>query len=225
MPRHLRSSASAARCSLGWLVVAGLVIVLAFTVGLQQPPPKPPEPVATTSKPPVPSADVNALPGGYDQMTPQLGEPRPGDLAAVSAGAGAAGTPANAAPRQLTPLEQYAQQAEMDRLRNEDRARGAAVSFANAGGGEASSGSQVSPGTGDDATQLQERLLELAQHGGGAPTAVPTAANGSTRDDPNRQEEKSEFADRTRDSDFQLHAAVEKPNHRTRSLPAQFCRA
>jgi type IV secretion system protein VirB10 len=97
----------------------------------------------------------------------------------------------------------------MDRLRNEDRARGAAVSFANAGGGEASMGSQVSAGTGD-AAQLQERLLELAQHGGGAPTAVPTAANG-TRDDANRQEEKSEFADRTRDSDFQLHAAVEKP--------------
>jgi type IV secretion system protein VirB10 len=97
----------------------------------------------------------------------------------------------------------------MDRLRNEDRARGAAVSFANAGGGEASLGSQVSAGAGDG-TQLQERLLELAQHGGGAPTAVPTAANG-TRDDPNRQEEKSEFADRSRDSDFRLHAAVEKP--------------
>ena len=193
----------------GVALVAGLVIILAFTVGLKQPPPKPPEPVATTAKPPVPSADVNALPGGYDEMTPQLGEPRPGDLATVSAGAGAAGTPGNAAPRQLTPLEQYAQQAEMDRLRNEDRARGAAVSFANAGGGEASSGSQVSPGT-DDATQLQERLLELAQHGGGA-IAVPTASNGSTRDDPNRQEEKSEFADRTRDSDFQLHAAVQKP--------------
>jgi type IV secretory pathway VirB10-like protein len=194
---------------IGVALVAGLVIILAFTVGLQQPPPKPPEPVATTSKPPGPSADVNALPGGYDQMTPQLGEPRPGDLAEVNAGAGAAGTSANAAPRQLTPLEQYAQQAEMDRLRNEDRARGAAVSFANAGGGEASLGSQVSAGTGD-ATQLQERLLELAQHGGGTPTAVPTAANG-TRDDANRQEEKSEFADRTRDSDFQLHAAVQKP--------------
>ena len=63
----------------GVAVVAGLAIVLAFTVGLQQPPPKPPEPVATTSKPPVPNADVNALPAGYDQMTPQLGEPRPGD--------------------------------------------------------------------------------------------------------------------------------------------------
>ena len=193
----------------GVALVAALVIILAFTVGLQLPPPKPLEAAATTSKPPGPSADVNALPGGYDQMTPQLGEPRPGDLAVVNGSVGAAGTSANAAPRQLTPLEQYAQQSEMDRLRNEDRARSAAVSFANAGGGEAALGSQASAATGD-AAQLQERLLELAQHGGGAPAAAPTVANG-TRDDANRQEEKSEFADRTRDSGFQLHPAVQQP--------------
>ena len=164
-------------------------------MGLQQPPPKPPEPVATTSKPPVPNADVNALPAGYDQMTPQLGEPRPGRSRRGEHRRWGAGAPANAAPRQLTPLEQYAQQAEMDRLRNADRARSAAVSFANAGGGEASLGSQVSAGTGD-ATQLQERLLELAQPGA-ADLARPDGGNVTAWDDANRQEEKADFVDRS----------------------------
>jgi type IV secretion system protein VirB10 len=193
---------------IGVAFAGGLIIVLAFAVGLQQPPQKAPEPVASTVKPPGPAADVNALPSGYDQLPPPLGEPRPGDLAAVNSGAGADATPTNATPRQLTPLEQYEQQAEMDRLRNEDRARGAGVSFANASG-EAAMGSQVAPGAGDVA-QLQERLLSLAGQGGGVPPAAPTAAT-AVRDDQNRQDEKGDFVDRTRDSDFHLHAAVEQP--------------
>src|SRR5271170_4335065 len=44
--------------------VGGVVIILAFAVGLQQPNAKAPEPVATTTKPPVPNADVNSLPSG-----------------------------------------------------------------------------------------------------------------------------------------------------------------
>jgi type IV secretion system protein VirB10 len=193
-------------------VVAGVVIILAFAVGLQQPKAKAPDPVATTGKPPVPNAAVNSLPGGYDSMVPQLGEPRPGDLGTVNGTAGAGGNVnPNAPPRQLTPIEQYVQQAELDRLRNEDRARSATVSFANAGGNDASTASQPSTGA-LDATQLQQRLLELAQRGGGgAPGAVPASANLSARDDANRQDDKTEFAGRMRDTDFDLHATLQRP--------------
>src|SRR5271166_5001981 len=90
---------------IGVALGAGAVIALAFTVGLQPPPTKPPEPVATTAKPPVPNSDVNALPGGYDQVV-QLGEPRPGDLTANTGSASILpGSPTNAATRQLTPIE------------------------------------------------------------------------------------------------------------------------
>ena len=192
-------------------VIAGAVITLAFWVGLQQAKPKPPEPVATTAKPPMPNSTVTSLPGGYEEMAPQLGAPRPGDLGAVNAGTGVIVDP-NAPARQLTPLEQYAQQMALDQLRNEDRARSATVSFANAGGNDGSLGSQTSAGASDSAQALQTRLLELAQRGGGAaPGALPVSANLTARDDANRQDEKTEFADRARDSDFQLHARLERP--------------
>ena len=193
-------------------LIAGLVVILAFWVGLRQPKAKVPEPVATTSQPPVPSAEVNSLRGGYDSVVPQLGEPRPGDLGAVNTGAAGAdgGVSPNAPPRQLTPIEQYVQQAELDRLRNEDRARSATVSFANAGGNDAPVGSQATAAL--EATQLQQRLLELAQRGGGgAPGAVPASANVSARDDANRQDDKTEFAGRMRDADFDLHATLQRP--------------
>jgi type IV secretion system protein TrbI len=193
-------------------VIAGAVIILAFAVGLQQPKAKPPEPVATTAKPPVPSAVVNSLPGGYESIVPELGEPRPGDLGAMNGAGGAdGGTNQNAPAHQLTPIEQYVQQSELDRLRNEDRARSATVSFANVGVNDASTASQPSSST-LDATQLQQRLLELAQHGGGgAPGASPASANLSARDDANRQDDKAEFVARSRDADFDLHTSLERP--------------
>lgn len=193
-------------------VGGGAVIILAFAVGLQQPKLKPPEPVAATAKPPVPNAAVNSLPGGYDSMVPQLGEPRPGDLGAVNGTGGAdGGTNPNAPTRQLTPIEQYVQQTELDRLRNEDRARSATVSFASAGGNDAPTASQSSASA-LDATQLQQRLLELAQRGGGsAPGASSVSANVSARDDANRQDDKAEFAGKARDTDFDLHTSLERP--------------
>ena len=128
----------------------------------------------------------------------------------MPAGAGAVNP--NAPPPQLTPLEQYAQQMALDQLRNEDRARSATVSFANAGGNDGSLGSQTSAGASDSAQALQTRLLELAQRGGGAaPGALPVSANLTARDDANRQDDKTEFADRARDTDFQLHARLERP--------------
>jgi type IV secretion system protein TrbI len=193
--------------------VAGVVIILAFAVGLQQPKAKAPEAVATTSKPPVPNEAVNALPGGYDSVVPQLGDPRPGDLGAANAGAAATAAVSNpnAPAHQLTPIEQYAQQAELDRLRNEDRARTATVSFANAGSNDASVASEPTAGA-LDGTQLQQRLLDLAQHGGGAaPGSGTVNANGDARDDASRQDDKTAFADKVRDTDFQLHATLQHP--------------
>jgi type IV secretion system protein TrbI len=145
-------------------------------------------------------------------VVPQLGDPRPGDLGTVNGTAGAdGGVNPNAPPRQLTPIEQYMQQAELDRLRNEDRARSATVSFANAGGNDASIGSQPAAAA-LDATQLQQRLLELAQRGGGgAPGTAPGSSSSSARDDANRQDDKTEFAGRTRATDFDLHASLQRP--------------
>jgi type IV secretion system protein TrbI len=190
--------------------IAGAVIILAFVVGLKQLKPKAPEAVATTTKPPVPNAMVNSMPGGYDAITPQLGEPRPGDLGTVNGTLTDGGVNPNAPAHQLTPIEQYAEQTELDRLRSEDRARSATVSFANAGGNDASMASQLSTGA-LDATQLQQHLLELAQRGGGPPGAVPASSNVSARDDANRQDDKAEFAGRARETEFDLHATLQRP--------------
>ena len=123
-------------------LIATVVITLAFAMGLKAPKIKAPEPVATTSKPPVPNAAINALPSSYSESVPNLGDPRPGDIGAMSAaGLGGEGAVNANTQRQLTPIEQYAQQLELDRLRNEDRARSAAVSFANSGGNESSANS------------------------------------------------------------------------------------
>jgi type IV secretion system protein VirB10 len=102
-------------------------------------------------------------------------------------------------------LEQYAQQAELDRIRNEDRARSAGVSFANAGGNEGAL-AEAPPQASADATQLQERLLDLAQRPGSGGGTNPVS-----REDANGQDGKTEFAAKSRDTDFALHAAMERP--------------
>jgi len=183
--------------------VTAIVITLAFSVGLQRPKTaKAPSDQALNSTP-KPNEAVNALPGSYSDTVPQLGDPRPGDLSAVSANSLDAQSP----PRQLTPLEQYTQQQELEHLRQEDAARAAGVSFINAGGSDAT------PSTSNAAAgaDLQERLLDLAQRG--APAGGATAVSASTREDPdaNGQERKAEFADRVRAHDFELHAQVQVP--------------
>lgn len=191
-------------------VIAGGVIILAFAVGLQPPKVKASKPVATTVNPPMPNAVVDSLPGGYEDTVPQLGEPRPGDLGSVNAGTtGLDGDRnPNAPPRPLTPLEQYTEQQQLNQLRDADRARSATVSFANAGGYEASTASPSSAGAADT-NQFQQRLLELAQRG--APSAVPGSAHASARDEANRQDDKRDFADQSRNTDFQLQASVQRP--------------
>jgi type IV secretion system protein VirB10 len=135
-----------------------------------------------------------------------LGEPRPGDVGAfASSHAGSAG--GATASRPLTPLEQYAQTAELDRLHAQDRARAATVSFGNAGS-DAPASQAVNPA--DNTQALQERLLDLAQRGPGAPVATPASLVNS-RDEANRQDDKTDFADRPRGTDFALHATLERP--------------
>jgi type IV secretion system protein VirB10 len=187
-------------------VVAIAVIAIAFTVGLQQPKPKAAQASPTSNQSPVPGAEVNALPSNYSGGVPNLGEPRNGDL-------GAMGSPsrevyANGTPRQLTPLEQYAQTTELDRLRNEDRARTATVSFGSAGSDASAQVPTTSAGV-ENAQGFQERLLDLAQRG--PPSATPTNASYSTRDDANAQDAKNDFVSRNRGSDFDLHERVEHP--------------
>jgi len=186
-------------------------VVGAFWMGLQVPKAKPPAAAESSSKPPMPPVDVNALPGGYDAVVPSLGAPHPGDLGSVGTEVPGSAPNANAtaAQHQLTPLEQYAQQAEIERLRNSDRARSAGVSFANAGGNDGSVASAV-PAVAAGADQLQERLLDLAARPGGS-GAPATSGNLTARDDANRQDDKADFVGKARDTDFTLHASVESP--------------
>jgi type IV secretory pathway VirB10-like protein len=191
---------------IGIALVGGIIIALAFTVGLQKPKPKAAsETAAEVAAPPVPGPDIAALPNNYDAV--QLGEPRPGDLAAMAPMQGGSAGGGGTVSRQLTPLEQYAETAELERLRSEDRARAASVSFGSAGGESALS----SPNPADSAQALQDRLLNIAQRGTSVPGATAAAATYSTRDEANRQDDKAEFADRPRGSDFNLHASLERP--------------
>jgi type IV secretion system protein TrbI len=191
-------------------LVGGGIVILAFAIGLQPPKAKPPEAATAISKAPVPNEAVNALPGGYDAVVPELGDPRPGDAAVLSAG-GVGEVNPNSSSRQLTPLEQYAQQAELERLRSEDRARTATVSFASASGSDLSAGAQSFPGVADASQALQERLLNLAERSTAAPGgASSTATASSHQEDANLQDDKREFADHARDTDFALHATVER---------------
>lgn len=186
-------------------LVGGAIVVLAFAIGLQPPKAKLPEAAAVTAKTPMPNEAVNALPGGYDAVVPELGDPRPGDVAVLNA---AGETSPTGSPRQLTPLEQYAQQAEIERLRSEDRARTATVSFASAGGSDLPAVAQTLPA---DASQaLQERLLNLADRSTGAAGSTPSGASG-THEDANLQDDKQGFAEHARDTDFTLRASVEAP--------------
>ena len=187
------------------VVIGGGVVGAAFYVGLQSARKRPAEQTVANTKPPTANEHVNALPADYSDGIPQLGDPRLGELGAMSGSSQAPAAASKSAPHQLSPLEQYAQQAELDRLRNEDRARTATVSFANAGGTDASAGMPSTSSAGDIGQNFQERLLDLAERHGAPSSSVSPSA----RDDANRQDDKAEFAERPRGSDFQLHAHLQ----------------
>lgn len=194
-------------------VTGGTVIALAFTVGLQPPKKKQAETVSTSARPPTPNEHVNALPTSYSAGIPELGVPQPGDAGATTtASATSAETALGsqvAQSHQLTLFEQYAEQTRIERLRNAERARTASVSFANAGANNAPAESENS-GT-PSMQNIQDRLLSLAERSGQPPPAPAGNTSYPDRDDQNRQEGKGAFADKHRESDFDLHAMVQKP--------------
>lgn len=199
------------------LAVCGLigaaVITLAFSVGLQKPKKAAAHVADSTNRPPMPGAAVSSLPTSYKDYVqqgdvPQLGEPHGGDVGAMMGTTAAlpAGSPSSTA-RQLTPLEQYRQQAELARLKAEDAARTANVAFA----GGAAAVAPDTPRTGSNldgaAAALSDRLLDVAQR-----TVNPTSgATTSGRDEANRQDDKLAFADKDRNGDFDLKKGVQLP--------------
>ena len=191
-------------------VVFGTVIALAFAVGLQAPKKKAAEPVAATAKPPVPNERVNALPDISTGVV-ALGEPRPGDVGVITPSGTAPQLPAmeeaGGAGHGLSATQQYAEQVRIEHLRNAERARTASVSFASTGANDAPT---ASDNAGAGSMQgLQDRLLSLAERSGQPPPAA--AGSYAERDDQNRQEEKTAFAEKRRASEFELGATLQKP--------------
>jgi hypothetical protein len=102
--------------------VAAIIVRLAFAVGLQRPTKKAASLAESAAPSPLPGPAVSALPSSYQDygnasdhaQVPQLGESRPGDVGSFAATNGT---------RALSPLEQYQQQQDMERVRREDQAR------------------------------------------------------------------------------------------------------
>jgi type IV secretion system protein VirB10 len=184
-------------------VIAATIITLAFVVGLQRPTRKAAASAENSAASPLPGPAVSALPGSYQDygsgpgqgQVPQLGEPRPGDAGGFAASSGT---------RALSPLEQYQQQQEMERLKREDQARQATVGFA--GGGMEAGVTRVVGSVDPAAAALSERLLGVAEKSIAGPAGGPSA-----RDDDNRQDDKVRFAEQDRDTDFQLRHGVQYP--------------
>jgi type IV secretion system protein TrbI len=183
--------------------VAAIIVTLAFAVGLQRPARKAASPAESAAPSPLPGPAVSALPSSYQDyanasdhaQVPQLGEPRPGDVGGFAATNGT---------RALSPLEQYQQQQDMERMRREDQARLSTVGFAGGGGMEA--GLTRAVGSADPAAAaLSDRLLDVAER------SVAGPGGPSARDDDNRQDDKTRFADKDRDTDFQLRHGVQYP--------------
>ena len=199
------------RFSRKMLIVSGIlgaiVVTLAVSMGLQRPKPKAAAAAQSSSRTPAPNDAVNGLPASYADGIPQLGEPRPGDVGTLKASTSASATSVNVqgTARALTPLEQYAQQQELDRLHKEDAARTAGVSFTNSSGSESAGDGASGPAVGQG---FQERLLDLAERRS-APAATPVNASYREDADPNGQGGKNEFAERARGQDFNLHAKLE----------------
>jgi type IV secretion system protein VirB10 len=185
--------------------VAALIVTLAFSVGLQRPTRKAASSADSAASSPLPGPVVSALPSSYQDygsasgrgQPPMLGEPRPGDAGGFAVFNGA---------QALSPLEQYQRQQEMERLKREDQARISTVGFSGGGAGIEAGVTRAVGSVDPAAAVLSDRLLDVAERsvaggGGGA----------SARDDDNRQDDKARFAEKDRDTDFQLHHGVQYP--------------
>jgi type IV secretory pathway VirB10-like protein len=185
--------------------IAAIIVTLAFAVGLQRPTRKVASTAESAAPSPLPGAVVSALPGSYQDygsasghaQVPQLGEPRPGDVGGFAASNGA---------QALSSLEQYQQQQEMERLKRQDQARISTVGFSGGGAGVEAGLTRAVGSVDPAAAALSDRLLDVAERSVAGPAAATSA-----RDDDNRQDDKARFADKDRDTDFQLRHGVQYP--------------
>lgn len=194
--------------------LAVVIVMLAFGTSLSRRPPPRNTNEAAAQKVPAnttTSDAINGLPSDYGQVKrpPTLGAPLPGDIGAIAQASGtlpqgapnypAAPQPAQA-QRQLSPLEQYEQQQALERVKRADQARQGGFSF-EGGGGRGPGGGSPTPGT-----ELVEKML--AQQGqagkpGGGLMQVADRGNPS-RDDDNRQDDKSNFINGDRNNRWHL---------------------
>jgi type IV secretory pathway VirB10-like protein len=196
---------------------AAAVIGIALAVGLNGPTVAPAKPEdAAVKVNPKPGAHVTGLPTDYSNGaaaagTPKLGPKGSGDFGAGGAGgangAGINGGYGAGGATQLTPLQQYEQQRELDRVKNADQARIAQVSFTGGSLGASASPPPVG-GSGSTplATELQERLIDVASH----PPAIAAMGTGNAPEDVNRQDAKTAYAEKGRSSDFDLHNGMQE---------------
>lgn len=145
------------------------------------------------------SDSINGLPNDYGQIKrpPQLGTPLPGDIGAIARASETGPRASPAQPRSLSPLEQYEQQQAMERIKREDQARQAGFSFE--GGGRGATPTGVIGAGGD----MMDKFLAQQQPGKGG--LMPVADRASTsRDDDNRQDDKSAFVNGERTNRWHL---------------------
>ena len=185
--------------------IAAIVVILAFAVGLKRPTRKDASPAESGARSPLPGPAVSALPSSYQDygsasghaQVPQLGEARPGDVGGFAASDGT---------RALSPLEQYQQQQDMERLKRQDQARISTVGFSGGGAGMETAVTRAVATVDPAAAALSDRLLDVAERSVGIPGGATSA-----RDDDNHQDDKVRFADKDRDTDFQLRHGVQYP--------------
>jgi type IV secretion system protein VirB10 len=195
--------------------VAAVVMIAAFS-GLAKKPATGKTAEPNAQKAPQPGSAVAALPPDYGSSASGmmgkelLGPPGNGDISLGADGRplganayGATGTNGS----QLSPLQQYWQQRELDRAKSADQARTATVGFA--GGSDGGAAAPIGGATHALTDPLaQETALLAAARTPPSFNAPPSTAG---RDEANRQDDKSAFEEKGRSADFDLHHGVQSP--------------
>lgn len=199
------------------VVTFATAIILALSTAFEPPKQRAGDPNAdqtTKANNPSPAEAVSSLPNGYAD-TPMLGKPLPGDVGLIAVDANklsgspqlvsamvpAAGGQAYATPQQLTPYQQYLNQVEIAKMKRQENALDSGLTF---GGGAAGGASPDIPGL------LSRASLPAGSVGGSAPSARDAR---SSRDDDNRQDDKTAFLDQKHGKGFALgHGAYYPPS-------------
>lgn len=217
LPRVKRFNRKTVAALIGTLAI---VTIFAFGKALSHRPPPQVQAEAAAQKTTAGSGAndaVNSLPSDYSQVQrpPAIGAPIPGDIGAmtkpiqVSATSPVPptyGVSAQGAPRPLSPAEQAAADEAADAAKRAAKARESGFAFGGGGGSSVAGGM--------DAAGLSKLLTQA--NGAGAQSPVPPglmpASMTSSRDDDNRQDDKSKFLDKSRDSRFNLKNQMDMPH-------------